>query len=159
MQNQSLRQQLVRLLSWEEAHVGFDRAVKGLPHDMRGARPAGFEHSAWQLVEHVRIAQEDIVDFCVNPAYEHRLAWPHDYWPSAPAPPSDAAWDDSIASVVRSRGALEQIAREVEDLTAVVPTGTGDQSYLRAVLLAADHVAYHVGQLIAVRRALGAWGE
>ena len=159
MQTQKLRQQLVRVLSWDEAHVSFDRAVKGLPPDKRGVRPPGFEHSPWQLVEHMRIAQEDILDFCVNAAYEHRLAWPEEYWPATAAPPSDAAWDESVASFERSRAKLAQLARDVEDLTATVPTGKGEQTYLRAVLLAADHVSYHVGQLIAVRRALGVWGE
>lgn len=156
-QTAALREHLVRVLSWEEAHVGFDRAVEGVPPDKRGVRPPGFEHSLWQLVEHIRLAQEDIFDFCVNPNYEQRLAWPDDYWPAEPVPPGGAAWDESIASFIRSRTALAQLAREIDDLTATVPTGKADQTYLRAILLAADHTAYHVGQLVAVRRALGAW--
>jgi hypothetical protein len=156
-QSNALRDQLGRVLDWEEAHVGFDKAVDGIPHEARGTRPPGFEHSPWQLVEHMRIAQEDILDFCVNDAYEHTRTWPDDYWPKDPAPPSAAAWADSVASFARSREGLKRLAREVEDLTKTVPTGEGRQTYLRAILLAADHTAYHVGQLVAVRRALGAW--
>ena len=156
MSETRLRDQLARALDWDEAHVGFDKAVEGVAADKRGARPAGFEHSPWQLLEHMRIAQEDILDFCVNAKYEHSLKWPDDYWPK-PAPPSDAAWKDSIASFTRSREKVKALARDVEDLTRKVPTGKGDQTYLRAILLVADHTAYHVGQLVAVRRALGIW--
>lgn len=153
----ALRDHLVRALDWEEAHVGFDKAVDGIPPDKRGARARGFEHSPWQLLEHMRIAQEDILDFCVNANYEHNMKWPDDYWPTEPAPPNAKAWTDSIARYTRSREDLKQLIRAVEDLTANVPTGKGTQTYLRAILLAADHTAYHVGQLVAVRRALGVW--
>jgi uncharacterized damage-inducible protein DinB len=105
----------------------------------------------------MRIAQEDILDFCVNANYEHNMKWPDDYWPKVPAPPDAAAWMDSIASYTRSVERLKQLARETADLTAKVPTGKRTQTYLRAILLAADHAAYHVGQLVAVRRALGVW--
>ena len=153
----ALRDHLVRVLDWEEAHVGFDKAVDGIPPDKRGARATGFEHSPWQLLEHMRIAQEDILDFCVNANYEHSMKWPDDYWPKTPMPQNARAWTDSIASYTRSREDLKHLAREVEDLAAKVPTGKAAQTYLRAILLAADHTAYHVGQLVAVRRALGVW--
>jgi DinB superfamily len=153
----ALRDHLARVLDWEDAHVGLDKAADGIPPDRRGARAAGFDHSPWQLVEHIRLAQEDILDFCVNRAYKHTMTWPDDYWPKAPAPPNDKAWTDSIASYGRTREELKRLARDVEDLTATVPTGEGDQTYLRAILLTADHTAYHVGQLVAVRRALGIW--
>ena len=153
----AIRDHLARVLDWGEAHVTFAKAVEGIPPDKRGARAAGFEHSPWQLVEHIRIAQEDILDFCVNSAYELKMKWPDDYWPRDPAPPSAAAWNDSIASYTRSCDALKRLARDVADLTAMVPTGNGGQTYLRAILLTADHTAYHVGQLVAVRRALGIW--
>ena len=153
----ALRDQLARVLDWEDAHVNFAKAVEGVPPDKRGARAAGSEHSPWQLVEHIRIAQEDILDFCVNSAYEHTMKWPDDYWPRDPAPSSQTAWDDSIASCTRSLEGLKRIARETNDLTSKVPTGKGNQTYLRALLLAADHAAYHVGQIVAVRRALGIW--
>ena len=158
MQNTTaIRDHLVRLLDWEDAHVGFDKAIAGIPPAKRGARAPGFEHSPWQLLEHLRLAQEDILDFCVNEAYEHTMKWPDDYWPADPAPPSETAWTDSLAAFARSLEAMKRLAREVPDLTATVPTGKGPQTYLRAILLAADHTAYHVGQLIAVRKALGLW--
>jgi len=153
----AFRDQLARVLDWEDAHVGFDKAVEGIPPGKRGAQAAGFEHSPWQLLEHIRIAQDDILDFCVNSAYTHTMKWPDDYWPKDPAPPSDKAWSDSIASCVRSREALKRLATDIVDLTATVPTGKGHKTYLRAILVAADHAAYHVGQIVAVRRALGAW--
>ena len=153
----AVRDHLVRALDWEEAHAGLDKAVEGLPPDKRGTRAAGFEHSPWQLLEHIRIAQEDILDFCVNPKYEHTMKWPDDYWPKAPAPPSAKAWTESLASYKRSLEGLKKVAREVDDLTAKVPTGKGTQTFLRAILLIVDHTAYHAGQLVAVRRALGAW--
>jgi hypothetical protein len=153
----ALRDHLVRLLDWEDAHVGFDKAVDGIPPGKRGAHAAGLEHSPWQLLEHIRIAQADILDFCINAAYEHTMTWPDDYWPADAGPASEHVWDESVASYRRSREGLKRLAREVEDLTAKVPTGKGRQTYLRAILLAADHAAYHVGQLVAVRRALGIW--
>ena len=153
----ALRDQLARVLDWEEAHVGFDKAIDGIPPDKRGARAAGFEHSPWQLLEHLRIAQEDILDFCINDAYAHTMTWPDDYWPKDEAPPEQAAWTKSVASYRRSREEMQRLARDVEDLTAKVPAGKDTQTYLRAILLSADHAAYHVGQLVAVRRALGIW--
>jgi hypothetical protein len=153
----ALRDHLVRLLDWEDAHVGFDKAVAGIPPDKRGVRPPGFDHSLWELLEHIRIAQEDILDFCVNAGYAHAMAWPADYWPQSPGPESREAWHGSIASYIRARDAMKRLARDAEDLTATVPTGKADQTYLRAILLSADHAAYHVGQMIAVRRALEAW--
>jgi uncharacterized damage-inducible protein DinB len=153
----AFRDHLVRVLDWEEAHVGFDKAVNGIPPGKQGARAAGFEHSPWQLLEHLRIAQEDILDFCVNSAYEHQRTWPDDYWPTDPAPPSPKAWTDSVAAYVRSREAMKRLALDTEDLAATVPTGKAGQTYLRAILLVADHAAYHIGQLVAVRRALDVW--
>jgi hypothetical protein len=156
MDDTAFRDHLARALEWEDAHVGFDKAIDGIPADKRGARAPGFEHSPWQLLEHMRLAQEDIYDFCVNAKYVHTMKWPDDYWPSA-APPSDAAWSASIESFTRARDRMKALARDVKDLTATVPTGTAEHTYLRAILLVADHTAYHVGQLVAVRRALGIW--
>jgi uncharacterized damage-inducible protein DinB len=152
-----IRDHLVRALDWEEARVGFDKAFAGIPQDKRGARPAGFEHSPWQLLEHIRLAQEDILDFCVNASYVHTMKWPDDYWPRDPAPPDAKAWANSLAAYGRSLDGLKKLVGDVEDLTALVPTGKGTQTYLRAILLVVDHTAYHVGQLVAVRRALGLW--
>ena len=116
----------------------------------------GLPYSPWQLIEHIRMAQHDILDFCVNTSYREKK-WPDDYWPSYPAPPSDAAWDESVASYVRDRDALKRLARDPQiDLTAKIPHGNG-QTYLREILLVADHTSYHVGQLVLVRRLLGIW--
>lgn len=153
----AVRDHLVRVLHWDEAHAGFDKAVAGIPAHARGVHPPGFEHSPWQLLEHIRLAQDDILDFCLNDKYSHDLTWPDDYWPNAAAPPDDAAWAASVAACTAARERLQQLAREVGDLTARVPTGKPTQTYLRAILLTADHTAYHVGQLVAVRKALGVW--
>jgi hypothetical protein len=152
----ALRAQLHKILSWEDAHVGFDAAAGGLPARLHGVTPKGLPHSPWQILEHIRRTQADILEFCVNPAYKE-LDWPADYWPPSPAPPSAAAWDESVAAVVRDRVALEKLAGDTSiDLFARIPHGSG-QTYLRELLLVADHSAYHVGQLVAARQALGAW--
>jgi uncharacterized damage-inducible protein DinB len=147
----------VRALDWEEAHVGFDKVVDGIPAERRGARAAGFEHTPWQLLEHLRIAQKDLLDFCVNANYVHALRWPEEYWPNA-APPNAPAWDASVADFKADQRKLKELVRDPNiDLSALVPTGRSEQTYLRALLLVIDHNAYHLGQLVAVRRALGIW--
>lgn len=151
-----LREQIGRLLAWEDAHVGFDAAVAGIPQHLRGGQPAGLPYSPWQLLEHLRRTQGDILDFCRNANYQE-LDWPDDYWPAAPAPPSAAAWNDSIRQFKKDRQALQKLAADPRvDLAARIPHGDG-QTYLRELLLAADHSAYHIGQLIVVRRLLGNW--
>ncbi|HEY6361998.1 MAG TPA: DinB family protein [Vicinamibacterales bacterium] len=154
--NDAVRDHLARLLDWREAHVGFEAAVDGIGPGHRGKTPPGLPYSAWQILEHIRLAQNDILDFCVNSSYREKK-WPDDYWPKNPAPPSDAAWDESVASCVRDRDALKQLVRDPKaDLSAKIPHGTG-QTYLREALLVADHTSYHVGQLVLVRRLLGIW--
>jgi hypothetical protein len=151
-----LRQHLVRLLTGSEAHVNFEAAVGGLPVELRGMSPEGAEHSSWELVEHLRIAQWDILDFSSNPEYRERR-WPEDYWPKSAAPASEAAWDESVSSFLADRRALCDLVMDpVTDLYARIPHGSG-QTILREALLAGDHNAYHVGQLVLVRRLLGAW--
>ena len=146
-----LRAQLARLLDWQDAHATFDAAVAGLAPALRGVRPPDSPHSPWELVEHVRLTQHDILDFCRNPAYEEP-SWPADYWPATPAPPTPAAWDECLAAVRRDREALARLAADpAVDLFATIPHGSG-QTYLRELLLVADHTAYHVGQLVLVRR-------
>lgn len=157
MINESLlRDQLSRLLAWEDAHVGFDNAVDGIPAELRGTRPSNLPYSPWQLIEHLRITQHDILEFCRNPNYKE-LKWPDDYWPASDAPPSARAWDESIRMFRQDRKALQQLAADpAVDLTARIPHGDG-QTYLRELILAADHAAYHLGELIVVRRLLGIW--
>ena len=155
-QHPEVRSSLARLLDWEDAHAGFDKVVGGISPDLRGKVPPGLPYSAWQLLEHLRIAQEDILQFCINPEYRER-SWPDDYWPKAAVPPSPEAWDKSVAAFRRDREELKRLALNTEiDLTAKVPAGT-DQTYLRGLLLVADHTPYHLGELVVVRRALGAW--
>jgi len=154
----STRDHVSRLLEWEEAHVGFDTAVAGVPAHMRGTRPPGLPHSIWELVEHIRMAQNDILDFCVNKNYEEKT-WPDDYWPRSPAPPSEAAWEHSVAAVRTDLKALTALADDASvDLAARIPHGKSQkQTYLRELLLVADHTAYHVGQIVFVRQLLGIW--
>jgi hypothetical protein len=157
-ENNLLRAQLVRLLDWEEGHVAFDEAVDGLSSEQRGAHAPGFEHTPWQLLEHLRLAQKDLLDFCVNAQYVHELKWPDDYWPKSPAPPVAMAWDESSADFKADREKLKELIRDPGvDLFALVPTGKGQQTYLRGILLVVDHNAYHLGQLVAVRKATGSW--
>jgi hypothetical protein len=144
------------VLDWNDAHVAFDAAVDGIGPAHRGVVPEGMAHSAWQLLEHLRIAQHDILDFCVNASYKE-MKWPDDYWPADPQPPSEAAWDESVARYVRDRDAVKRLAGDPKiDLVATIPHGSG-QTYLREILLVADHAAYHIGQIVALRRLLGIW--
>jgi hypothetical protein len=152
----TLREHLIKLLSWEDAHISFDSAVADLAEHLRGARPPELPYSPWQLIEHLRLAQHDILDFCRNPDYKE-LSWPDDYWPSSPAPPDSKAWAHSIREFQRDRAALQELSNDPElDLESRIPHG-GGQTYLLELLLAADHAAYHIGELVVVRRLLGAW--
>ena len=152
----ALRELLRRTLDWEDAHVGFDTAVAGIPVRLRGKRPSGAPHSPWQIVEHLRLTQHDILDFCLNPDYEEQR-WPEDYWPASDRPGSDAAWKKSLGQFRRDRRTLQSLAANPEiELTAQIPHGSG-QTYVRELLLVADHTAYHIGQLLLVRQLLGIW--
>jgi hypothetical protein len=154
--DRSLRDQLARALAWNEAHTSFDDAVAGLSRPLRGKVPAGLPYSPWQLVEHLRITQHDILDFCRNPDYQERK-WPDDYWPETAEPPSEAAWEESVQRFQEDRAGLEALVRDsTVDLSSRIPHGSG-QTYLREILLVIDHSAYHVGELVVVRRLLGAW--
>jgi len=152
----SLREQLLALLNGGHAHATFDKAVKNLPVALRGKRPKGAEHSPWEVLEHLRIAQWDILEF-VRDAAHQSPAWPGGYWPTTPAPPHDKAWDKSVRAFRRDLKALcDLVANPSTDLYARIPHGDG-QTLLREALLAADHNAYHLGELVLLRRLLGAW--
>jgi uncharacterized damage-inducible protein DinB len=154
----TLRAHLSRLLDWQDAHTGFDAVVDGMPTDLQGTQPEGLPYSAWQLLEHLRITQHDILDFCRNPHYEE-LSWPKEYWPKSEAPPDADAWKGSVEAFRADREALKQLTGDpAVDLFAAIPHGSG-QTYLREILLVADHNAYHLGQLLLVRRLLGIWPE
>jgi uncharacterized damage-inducible protein DinB len=143
-------------LTWQEAHASLDDSAKGLSPALRGRRPPNYPHSAWELLDHIRRTQRDLLEFCVNPKY-HAPRWPDDYWPGSPEPPSDAAWTECLAAIRADAQALADFAIEnAATLTEKIPHGTG-QTYLRSVLVAVDHASYHTGQIVAVRRLLGAW--
>ena len=153
--NDSLREQLMNLLDWQSAHVGFDAAIDGIPTELRGVQPEGLPYSPWQLLEHMRLCQLDILEFCRNPAYQEPAM--EEYWPATAEPPTPEAWDESIRSFLKDREDLKKLAVDTKiDLFAAIPHGAG-QTYLRELLLVADHNAYHLGQLVAVQRLLGCW--
>ena len=154
MSEKVLREQLAKILDWKDAHAGFNAAVEGIPEGLRGRRAEGLPHSLWELLEHMRLAQRDILEFCIDSNYKE-MKWPDDYWPPAGQQPTTAQWEKSLAEFRADRKGLKRVAAEA-DLYARIPHGTG-QTILREILLAADHNAYHVGQLVLVRRALGAW--
>jgi hypothetical protein len=153
--DQSLRDHLLTLLYSDNAHLKFDDAVKDFPSDLRGKRPAGGPHSPWELLEHLRITQWDILEF-TRDASHASPEFPAGYWPTTEAPPSDTAWDESVTSFRNDRRALAEIIGDASiDLHQRIPHGSG-QTVLREILLTADHNAYHLGQLVTVRRILGA---
>lgn len=154
----AVREHISRALDWQEARVSMSSATRDFPADMRGRRPPGWPHSGWQLLEHLRLTQHDILDFCINPSYTEP-AWPDDYWPADPTPPSPEAWDTSLQRLLGDLGALKQLALDTSiGLTSTIPHGSG-QTYLRELLLVIDHNAYHIGQIVALRRALGIWSR
>lgn len=154
--DQALRKHVLALLDGGQAYAKFDDIVADFPAKQRGEIPKGLPHSAWMLLEHMRIAQWDILDFSRNPKYE-AMKWPGDYWPKSPAPPSAAAWDKSLKSFRDDLDAMKKLVSDPKtDLFAKIPRGEG-QTVLREALLIADHNAHHLGQLIDVRRLLGVW--
>jgi hypothetical protein len=154
--DRSLREHLVNLLNDGQAHATFDAAVKDLPPELRGKRPKGAEHSPWEVLEHLRIAQSDILEFSCDAAHKSP-EWPSGYWPSTPAPPDEEAWDRSIRAFRRDLKAMcDLVSSSSTDLHAPIAHGDG-QTVLREALLVADHDAYHLGELVLLRRMLGAW--
>jgi hypothetical protein len=154
----SLREHLIYLLTDGGAHVKFDDAIAAVPSKLRGQKPASMPHSPWMLLDHMRIAQRDILEFSRNPKYKSP-AWPDGYWPRTEAPPNAVAWNESVKNYRKDLKSLENlIASPKTDLFAKIPWGDG-QTILREALLVADHNAYHLGQLVDVLRLLGAWSK
>jgi len=154
--DQSLRKHLIELLDGGHAHATFDKIVGDFPAELRGEVPQGLPHSAWMLLEHLRITQWDILDFSRNPKYKE-LKWPEDYWPKEPSPPSADAWNQSIKSFHDDLEAMKKLINDPKtDLFAKIPWGD-TQTILREAMLAATHNSHHLGQLIDVRRLLRAW--
>jgi hypothetical protein len=157
----SLRNELQKLLDGGQAHATFDAAVKGFPPELHGTLPDKLPYSAWQILEHIRIAQRDILDFCENESgdYKH-LKWPEEYWPASPTPPSTSAWDESIHRIRADRATFEKLVNAASESALVTPFPWGDgQTLLREAFLIADHTAYHTGELIVLRRLLGCWKQ
>lgn len=152
----ALRDHLVALMTKGNAHATFDQAVKDMPEDLRGKRPKGADHSPWQLLEHLRITLWDILEFSRD-AKHVSPPWPEGYWPKSAAPPDDKAWGKTVRAFRKDLKAMcELVSDEKTDLYAKIPHGDG-QTVLREALLVGDHNAYHVGQLVLVRKLLGAW--
>jgi hypothetical protein len=152
----SLRAELDRVLSGHGAHADFDSAVRDFPAALRGIRPQGVAHSAWEILEHIRIAQWDMLEFSRDASHVSPK-WPGGYWPADPAPGNPAAWDHSVKLIHRDLTAMRKLVADPNtDLFAPIAHGEG-QTLLREALQMADHNAYHVGELILLRRVLGAW--
>ena len=157
-QSDALREHVLDLLRGRNAHVDFEKAVADLPSKLRGVKPKGAPHTAWQLLEHMRIAQWDILEFSRDPKHISP-PWPEGCWPKTEAPPSPAAWNNSLRKFRADWKAMAKlVADRKKNLFARIPHGTG-QTLLREALLVADHNAYHLGQLVLLRRLLGAWKE
>lgn len=153
-----LREQLAKIIDWNEAHADFHAAVDDFPAKLRGRVPEGFPYSAWQLLEHIRLALWDILEFSRD-ARHKSAKWPEGYWPKTAAPPSDDAWDKSVKAVVKHLDEMRELITDPSrDLFAPLPHGTG-QTLLREALLVGDHNAYHLGQLVMLRKVLQAWPE
>lgn len=156
--NKALREHLVYLLRGGGAHLDFEKAIADLPANLRGAKPAGVPFTPWTLLEHLRLAQWDILEFSRD-AKHVSPDWPRGYWPAGDAPPDEAAWEKSLAAFRSDLKAMQKlVVNPKTDLFAKIPHGDG-QTILREALLVADHNAYHLGQLVLVRRLLGAWAE
>jgi uncharacterized damage-inducible protein DinB len=152
----ALRQHLLDLLRGRNAHAGFDTVLADIPSRLRGVKPPGAPHTAWQLLEHMRIAQWDILEF-TRDAKHKSPPWPEGYWPKTEAPPSAASWNNSLRSFRADWKAMAKlVADKKTDLFAPIPHGSG-QTILREALLVADHNSYHLGQMVLLRRLLGAW--
>ncbi len=154
----ALRTQLLKLIEGGQAHATFDQAVAGFPVALRGKRPRNVPYSAWQLLEHIRIAQRDILDWADNSDGSYKsMNWPDDYWPRKPLPPSVSAWESSIRAIHRDQRSFEKLlTARGSNLTKPFPWSK-EQNLLRQALLLADHNAYHVGEIIFLRRLLGCW--
>jgi hypothetical protein len=154
--DESLRQHVVYLLEGGGAHAKFDDVIEDLPPNLRGTKPDKFQHTAWMLLEHLRLAQWDILEFSRNSKHVSP-EWPKGYWPETQSPPSDAAWSKSIQRFRRDLKYMQELVADPKtNLFAPIPWGDG-QTVLREALLVADHNSYHLAQLVDLRRLLGAW--
>jgi len=155
---EEIRKQLLGLLRGGQAHATLDEVVADFPAEHRGKVPAGLPYSAWQVLEHLRLAQRDIIDFSAPPTGGYQpMEWPDGYWPKSPEPPAAHAWDATVATIRKDLEIFEAlITKPTADLYKPFRWGEG-QNLLREALLIADHNAYHLGQLVVIRRLLGTW--
>ena len=153
-QHDTLIDELIKLLEGGSAHVSLKVALKGLPAELRGVQTGDLPYSIWQIVEHIRIAQWDMLEFSKDGAHQSPQ-WPDDYWPEDPAPPSDAAWRKSIKQIDSDLEEFISLLKK-SDIYKPIPHGDG-QSILREALQIADHNAYHTSDIVVIRRLLGAW--
>jgi hypothetical protein len=152
-----LREQLVAFLNGGQAHAKFSDAVAHFPANRISERPEGLPYSAWQLVEHIRIALHDLLEFVTNSEYVE-MEWPGNYWPKDAAPGKDQSWDEALKAIQADLKSFEALVHSPDsNLYATIPWGKNGETLLREVLLAADHTSYHVGELILLRRVLGIW--
>lgn len=158
MEDTILREHLKQLLAGKEAHVDWSSALKDVPEALRGVRPAGSPHSLWELLEHTRIAQWDILEFSRDPKHVSP-DWPSGYWPRNQAPLDASDWDKTVESFHHDLAEMVKLVTNPKtDLAAAIPQGSG-QTVLREALLVADHNAHHLGQFVLVRRLLNSWQE
>lgn len=155
--DQALREQLVNLLTRPQAHMGFDGAIDHFPAAHYNTRPAGVDYSFWHLLEHLRIAQWDILDYCRNPNYQY-IQWPDAYWPARDAETDAAGWQATVDAFRSDRAALVALVQDTaNDLHAQIPHGEPGHTLLREILVAADHNAYHTGEFGILRQVMGLW--
>ena len=153
----ALRTQLVALLKGGQAHASLADAVKDFPADRIGEQPAGLPYSAWQILEHIRIALHDLLEFSTNAEYVE-MEWPASYWPKEPTPGEGESWNRTVTAIHADLDSFESLIQSPNsNLHSTIPWGKNKETLLREALLAADHTSYHVGELIVVRRLIGAW--
>ncbi|MDQ6832275.1 MAG: DinB family protein [Chloroflexota bacterium] len=156
--DKAFREQLLHLLRGGNAHLSFDEAVADFPPDAINQRPPNVPYTPWHLLEHLRLAQWDILDFIRNPDYQ-AMKWPDDYWPAPDAKADTAAWEQTISAFRADLKAIEDLVNEPQtELTAAIPHGDG-QTILREILLVADHNAYHIGEFAILRQVMGTWNK
>lgn len=155
IQDQKLRSELIKALRWEDAHVSFKTATAGLTLEKLGDTTHRLPYSIWQLAEHIRIAQQDIVEFSLGKNYKD-LQWPDDYWPASASPDAIEHWEQTLQAVHSDRQRMVDLVRDSPDLFAPLPHGSG-QHLFREAMLIIDHEAYHTGQIILIRKIIGDW--
>jgi uncharacterized damage-inducible protein DinB len=154
----SIKDELLKMLDGSQAHATFDDAVADFPERLRSVVVENLPYSAWQILEHIRIAQRDILDFCTLGKDYKPMKWPDEYWPKDAEPPTKSAWDDAVKSVVDDRGRVESLVKKASESDLAKPFDWGEgQTLLREVLLIIDHSGYHTGEIVMLRRLLGIW--